>query len=88
MAGKVEDYSLQPLSSAMTGTVQDSENRLTWMDFKIAGELSRLSQIIAYTHDVEEEALSRLQAKCVGEVKRINGAIGLEDAYKYKNRIS
>ena len=48
MAGKAEDYLLQSLSSAVAGTVQDSENRLARMDFKIAVELSKLSQVIAY----------------------------------------
>ena len=50
---KAEDYLLQAISSVMTGTVQDSENRLARMDFKIAVELSKLSQVIAYTHDVD-----------------------------------
>lgn len=86
MAGKAEDYLLQSLSSAVAGTVQDSENRLARMDFKIAVELSKLSQVIAYTHDVDEESLSRLHAKCVEEVKRINGAVEFEDAYRYQRR--
>ena len=41
---KAEDYLLQAISSVMTGTVQDSENRLARMDFKIAVELSKLSR--------------------------------------------
>ena len=86
MAGKAEDYLLQSLSSAVAGTVQDSENRLARMDFKIAVELSKLSQVIAYTHDVDEESLGRLHAKCLEEVKRINGAVEFEDAYRYQRR--
>ena len=42
-SGKAEDYLLQAISSVMTGTVQDSENRLARMDFKVAVELSKLS---------------------------------------------
>ena len=38
---KAEDYLLQSLSSVMTGTVQDSENRIARMEFKIAVELSK-----------------------------------------------
>lgn len=83
---KAEDYLLQSLSSVLAGTVQDSENRLARMDFKIAVELSKLSQVIAYTHDVDEESLHRLHAKCVEEVKRINGAVEFEDAYRYQRR--
>lgn len=83
---KAEDYLLQAISSVMTGTVQDSENRLARMDFKIAVELSKLSQVIAYTHDVDETAMKRLHSKCVEKVRRINGAIDFESAYKYQKR--
>ena len=83
---RAEDYLLQSLSSVMTGTVQDSENRIARMDFKLAVELSKLSHVIAYTHDVDEEALHKLHLKCLDEVKRINGAIAFEDAYKYQKR--
>ena len=85
-AQKAEDYLLQSLSSLMTGTVQDSENRLARMDFKIAVELSKLSQVIAYSHDIDEDALKRLHLKCLEEVRRINGAIDFESAYKYQKR--
>ena len=85
-AQKAEDYLLQSLSSVMTGTVQDSENRLARMDFKIAVELSKLSQVIAYSHDIDEDALKRLHLKCLEEVRRINGAIDYESAYKYQKR--
>ena len=71
---------------AQSGTVQDSENRLARMDFKIAVELSKLSQVIAYTHDVDEESLNRLHVKCVDEVRRINGTVKFEDAYHYQKR--
>lgn len=85
-AQRAEDYLLQSLSSVMTGTVQDSENRLARMDFKIAVELSKLSQVIAYSHDIDEDALKRLHLKCLEEVRRINGAIDFESAYKYQKR--
>ena len=85
-AQKAEDYLLQSLSSVITGTVQDSENRLARMDFKIAVELSKLSQVIAYSHDIDEDALKRLHLKCLEEVRRINGAIDFESAYKYQKR--
>lgn len=85
-AGQAENYLLQSLSSVMTSTVQDTENRLARMDFKLAVELSKLSQIIAYTHDVDESDLQKLHAKCVEEVRRINGTVTFEDAYRYQRR--
>ena len=86
LAGKAEDYFLQSLSSVLIGTVQDSENRLARMDFKMAVELAKLSQVIAYSHDIDEDALKRLHLKCLEEVRRINGAIDFESAYKYQKR--
>ena len=85
-AKKAEDYLLQSLSSVMSGTVQDSENRLARMDFKIAVELSKLVHVIAYTHDVDEAALGKLHLKCLEEVRHNNGAVAFEDAYKYQKR--
>ena len=72
---KAEDYLLQAISSVMTGTVQDSENRLAMMDFKIAVELSKLSQVLAYTRDVAETAMKRLHSKLLweGRVNQVPG---------------
>lgn len=85
-AKKAEDYLLQSLSSVMTGTVRDSENRVARMDFKLAVEISKLAHVIAYTHEVDEDALNKLHLKCLEEVKRINGAIDFENAYRYQKR--
>ena len=72
-AEKSEDYLLQSLSSMLGGTVKDSENRLARMDFKMAVELAKLCHVIAYSHEVDE-----------GEVSRINGTVLFEDAYRYQ----
>ena len=85
---KAENYLLQSLSSVLTSTVQDTENRLARMDFKIAVELSMLAHMIAYHSEsrIDESAFQKLHAKCVEEVKRLNGAVELGDAYKYQKR--
>ena len=70
----------------MTGVQTCALPILARMDFKLAVELSKLAHVIAYSHDVDEEALHRLHVKCVEEVKRINGAIEFEDAYRYQKR--
>lgn len=81
-----ENYLLQSLSSVLTGTIQDTENRLARMDFKLAVEISKLAHVIAYTHEVDPEDMKWLHGKCVDEVKRINGAVDFEDAYNYQKR--
>jgi len=81
-----EDYLLRSLSSVLTGTVQNTENRLARMNFKLAVEISKLAHVIAYTHEVDPEDMKWLHGKCVDEVKRINGAVDFEDAYNYQKR--
>lgn len=81
-----EDYLLRSISSVLTGTVQDTENRLARMDFKLAVEISKLAHVIAYTHEVDPEDMKWLHGKCVDEVKRINGAVDFEDAHNYQKR--
>ena len=83
---KAENYLLQSLSSVLTSTVQDTENRLARMDFKIAVELSMLAHMIAYHSEsrIDESVFRKLHAKCVEEVRRLNGAVELNDAYKYQ----
>lgn len=81
-----EHYLVRTLSSVLTSTVQDTENRIARMDFKLAVELSKLAHVIAYTHEVDDEALQKLHSKCVDEVRHINGAVDFEDAYRYQRR--
>lgn len=85
-SGKAENYLLQSLSSVLTSTVQDTENRLARMDFKIAVELSMLAHMIAYHSEsqIDESTFRKLHAKCVEEVKRLNGAVELDEAYRYQ----
>lgn len=84
---QAEDYQLQSVSSMVTGTIRDTENRLARMDFKLAVEIAKLSHIMATVYEVDGETLEKLQQKCVEEVKRINGAIWFEDVYRYQHEI-
>ena len=83
---QAEDYQLQSVSSMVSGTIRDTENRLARMDFKLAGEIAKLAHIIASVYEIDGETLQRLQQKCVEEVKRINGAIWFEDVYRYQKK--
>ena len=83
---KAEDYQLQSVSSMVSGTIRDTENRLARMDFKLAVEIAKLAHIIASVYEIDGETLQRLQQKCVEEVKRINGAIWFEDVYRYQKK--
>ena len=83
---KIEDYILQSFSSVLGGIVQDTENRIARMEFKLAVETSMLAHLIAYHADdkIDSQTFRRLLGKCVEEVKSLNGAIDLERAYRYQ----
>ena len=83
---QAEDYQLQSVSSMVSGTIRDTENRLARMDFKLAVEIAKLAHIIASVYEIDGETLQRLQQKCVEEVKRINGAMWFEDVYRYQKK--
>ena len=74
---KIEDYILQSFSSVLGGIVQDTENRIARMEFKLAVETSMLAHLIAYHLDdkIDSQTLRRLLGRCIEEVKSLNGAI-------------
>ena len=80
----IENYMLKSITSALTGLIRNTEDHLAKMEFKTAVELSKLAQIIAYAYNIPKEEIDALQAKCVDEVRRINGAVKFEDAYRYQ----
>ena len=81
---KIENYMLTTISSVMHATVKDSENRMARAMYKLAVKTSKLSHAIAYSHEVDAQELSKLQAKCAEKVKRINGEVKFEEVYKYQ----
>lgn len=85
---QAEDYQLQSVSSMVSGTIRDTENRLARMDFKLVVEIAKLVHIIALVYEIDGETLQRLQQKCVEEGKRVNGAIWFEDVYRYQHEES
>lgn len=80
-----EGYILKSFSNVVSAIVQDSENRMARIYFKIAVELAKLNNIIASSSDIDDEEIKKLHIKCLEEVKRINGTISFEDAYKFQN---
>lgn len=83
-SAKIENYMLSSISSVMHATVKDSENRMARAVFKLAVETSKLANVIAYSQEIDEESMGKLHVKCMEEVKRINGTVDFESAYRYQ----
>ena len=78
------DYIPNVFISTMKGTLDSLENRIANLLFKNAVEISMLSHLTAATHKVSEETVNDLREMCVADVKKIHGAIRLEDAVKFQ----
>ena len=70
--------------SALRGTIQDTENRIARLLFKLAVEMNMMMNVLASEVDVSPEALERLRGRCIQEVKKTGGAVTFVDAVKYQ----
>ena len=52
--------------------------------FKMAVELSMMLHVTAAANAIDETSLTRLRGLCVEEVKRLHGAIRMEDAVRFQ----
>ena len=86
LSAKNSDDFLPPaLVSAMRGTVQDSENRIARLLFKMAVEMSMMMNVLAVGMEINAADLDRLRGQCVRDVKKSNGNITFKDAVEFQN---
>ena len=70
--------------SAIRGTVQDSENRVCRLLFKLAVEQDMVMNVLAAGMEIPDEQLKALRGRCVQNVKKTGGSISLDDAVRYQ----
>ena len=75
-----KEYFPQVVLSTFQGTLDSFEKRMARLLFKIAVEISVNNRITAATVDVTELNLQRLRARCVDDVKHINGSVSFPQA--------
>lgn len=79
-----KEYFPDVIVSTMKATLENMENRMARLLFKVAVEQSMMMHVVAGTNDVDEETLSSLRGMCVQECKKVNGVISFEDAVRYQ----
>ncbi|MDR1205644.1 MAG: hypothetical protein LBL26_09230 [Peptococcaceae bacterium] len=77
----------ESLVSVIRGTLDDSENRISRLLFKLAVELSMTMHVLAANKGVGEIPLARLRGKCVEDVRKSLGSVNLEDIDAYQNEL-
>lgn len=70
--------------SALRGTIQDTENRIARLLFKLAVEVDMMMNVLAAGMEISDESLKNLRGKCVQNVKKTSGSITFDDAVKYQ----
>ena len=72
------------LASVLRGTVQDTENRICRLLFKLAVEQDMVMNVLAAGMEIPDEQLKALRGRCVQDVKKTSGSISLDDAVRYQ----
>ena len=72
------------LSSVLRGTVQDTENRICRLLFKLAVELDMVMNVLAAGMEIPEEQLRSLRERCIQNAKRTSGSVTLDKAVSYQ----
>lgn len=87
VSGKEATAYLPPaLVSATRGTIQDSEDRICRLLFKLAVEMDMMMNVLAAGLEIPEEQIERLCPQCIRNVKRTSGSVTLQDAAREQNR--
>ncbi len=72
------------VTSIVEGKFDKFEDRMANLMFRWAVEMSMMLHVTAANSDIDEEILSELRGVCVNEVKRLNGRISFEQAFKFQ----
>lgn len=73
------------LESVIGSKIDLTEDRLSSLLFKLGVEVAMMSNIIAATHNIDEDSLSALRRFCTNEVAAIGGKYSFEDAVEFQN---
>ncbi len=83
--GKNLNYISPILASSIKGEMKNIEHNLSEIIFKMAVQLSMLTQIVADEKEFYSDYLEELQKWCAEKVASTNGIITLEDTLKRGN---
>ncbi len=83
--GKNLNYISPILASSIKSEIKNTEHNLSEMVYKMAVQLSMLTQIVADEKDFYPEYLDELQKWCAERVASTNGIISLKDMQQREN---
>ena len=72
------------LESVVSSKIQDTENRIARVLFKLSVEVAMMMNVVANSNRISFADLDDLRKLCVEEVSKINGKYRFEDAVKFQ----
>ncbi len=72
------------LVSALQSTVENMENHISRLLFKLAVEINMMMNVLASELDTSPDTLEQMRGRCIQEVKKTIGSITFADAVKYQ----
>ena len=83
--GKNLNYISPILASSIKGEIKGVEQNLSEIIFKMAVQITMLTQVVADDHNFRSEYLEELYSWCAEKVASTNGIISLEDMQQREN---
>ena len=79
-----QDYLAQVIPATVKGILDESENRIRRLLFKMAVEQAVSENILAAVCDVDPQDVTRLRGQCIEEIRKTNGMISFEEALRWQ----
>ena len=79
------NYLAPILAGAIKSEVQELEDNLSEMLFKLAVEVAKSNHVIAATNRYPDDMMERLNKLCCEDVAQNNGRVTFEGAYQYQH---
>lgn len=83
-----EQFLSKTMVSVIRGTLNNTENRIARLLFKLAVEISMMMNVLASGLEITDDDLRKLRGKCVADVKKTSGSITFENAVRFQNGIN
>ena len=80
------DYLPKIITSTLKGIVNESDNRISRILFKMAVEQAITMNVVAATCNISRDQLDQLRAMCVNQVKKTSGSYSFQDAYDLQKK--
>ena len=80
-----KDYLPSAFITAMNKIVDENTTRLSRHMFRYAVEITMIKNILAILEDIDMIDIKSLERASIEEVRKINGAIDMEEAIKWQN---